>query len=297
MVTEKEILQYYSTPGRMTSAGKYSTKLKKLPNDVGKLKKIVQGLAIHEFTSKSFYGYAIPDNRKDESHIREFDKMLQSILALRNEQLSSPRKPEERLVGVCHHFAVLLVGTLRNKGIPARVRYGFGDYFEPGSYIDHSLCEYWSAKEKRWILVDPQFDSMWVRNLKIKHDVLDVPRNHFLVPGDAWRMCRSMEADPAKFGIEDFRGLWFVAGNLIKDIASLNKMEMLQWDGWGAMPRPNNQMQDKKRLKFLDELAPLSSDPNANFKRLRNVYREKSLRLYVPERVFNASRGHLETIK
>ncbi len=54
------------------------------------------------------------------------------------------------------------------------------------------------------------------------------------------------------------RGLWFVAGNLVKDVASLNKIEMLQWDTWGAMPRPNNKLQDKKQLKFFDELATLT---------------------------------------
>lgn len=41
-------------------------------------------------------------------------------------------------------------------------------------------------------------------------------------------------ADPNDFGIFDMRGLWFVWGNLVRDIAALNRMELLlPWDSWG----------------------------------------------------------------
>ena len=36
----------------------------------------------------------------------------------------------------------------------------------------------------------------------------------------------------AKYGIFDLRGLWFVAGNVMRDFAALNNMEMLPWDVW-----------------------------------------------------------------
>jgi hypothetical protein len=282
----------------MTTSGKYAAILRKLPNDVPELTRIVQGLAIHEFVASSFYGVHIPDNRKDESHIRQFQQMLDSIRAQDNEQLTIARPPEKRLVGVCHHFALLLVAMLRAKHIPSRVRYGFGDYFNPGFFEDHSLCEYWNMNEKRWTLVDPQFDQVWQKELHIKHNVFDVPRTHFLVAGDAWAKSRAGEADPSKFGIfqGNMRGLWFIAGNLVKDVAALNKMEMLQWDAWGAMPRPNNKLQDKKKLQFFDRLATITHDPDASFKELRRLYKNKDNRLYVPKRVFNAMRRHLEWI-
>ncbi|MDA4129647.1 MAG: transglutaminase-like domain-containing protein [Thaumarchaeota archaeon] len=297
--SRKQILDYYKSPGLMTSPGKYAKELRKLPRDVGELAKIVQGLGIHQFVAEPFYGVPISEERlENESHIRRLDGLLGGILALKDQPLSIPRKPEQRLAGVCHHFAVLLVGMLRARGVPARSRYGFGDYFNPGFYEDHSLCEYWNAKEKRWVLVDPQFDQYWQKN--VKHDVLDVPRDHFLVAGEPWIRCRKEELDPSKFGIfnGNLRGLWFVAGSIVKDLAALNKMELLQWDAWGARaPRPNNRMQDKKRLRFFDELAKLiAADPDASFDKLRRLYKEKKNRLVVPDRVFNAGRGHLEYI-
>ena len=295
----KQILDFYSQPGKMTVVGKkYAAVLKKLPKDVIELTRIVQGLAIHEYVASPFYGVDIPDNRRDESHIRHSKQMLDGIFAIDDQPLTAARAPEKRLVGVCHHFSVLLVALLRAKKIPARVRYGFRDYFNPGFFEDHSLCEYWNVKEKRWVFVDPQFDKVWQKELHIKHDVFDVPRNHFLVASDAWTKCREGKADPLKFGIfkGDMRGLWFVAGNLVKDAAALNKMEMLQWDAWGVMPRPNNKMQDKKKLKFFDQLAALTHEPDASFKEIRKLYADKGNRLHVPERVFNAMRRHLEKI-
>jgi hypothetical protein len=269
-----------------------------LPSDIKELTHIVQGLAIHEFVASPFYGITLPDERREESNIRESSQMLESIFSLDDKPLTTSRPPEKRLVGVCHHFSVLLVALLRAKNIPARVRYGFGAYFNPGFFEDHSLCEYWDNKKERWVLADPQFDKVWQKELHIKHDVFDVPRDHFITASDAWIKCREGKADPSKFGTinGDMHGLWFIAGNLIKDVASLNKMEMLQWDAWSGMPRPNNKMQDKKRLKFFDELADITQDPDTSFEKIQKAYKDKSNPIFVPDRVFNAMKRHLEKI-
>src|SRR2546425_155790 len=83
----------------------------------------------------------------------------------------------------------------------------------------------WHGADARWVLVDPQFDEVWRAAAKIDHDALDVPRDRFLIAGDAWTRYRAGEADASKFGIivGDLRGLWFIAGNLVRDVAALNK--------------------------------------------------------------------------
>jgi hypothetical protein len=98
--------------------------------------------------------------------------------------------------------------------------------------------------------------------LKLDFDPLDVPADRFVIAGDAWAQCRAGQADPSKFGIfkGDLRGLWFIAGNLVHDVAALNKMEMLQWDVWGAMPPPNVPLRDDQ-LAFFDRLAALTRAP------------------------------------
>lgn len=299
-MTNKKILAYYASPGRMTGlTAEQQNLLSDLPNTVPELVAVVQGLAIHQYVAERLYGVSLAPERIDrESNIRELGQLFDAIIAPSDQPLTTPRQPEQRLVGVCHHFAVLLTGILRAKGIPARCRYGFGNYFNPGFYEDHSLCEYWNAKEERWILVDPQFDAVWRKELHIQHNVLDVPRDHFLTASDAWQKCRSGELDASKFGIfnGDLRGLWFIAGNIIKDIAALNKVEMLQWDAWTGMPRPNNTMQDKKRLSHFDELARAAQDPDAHFDQLQQIYADSAMHVKVPARVFNAMRRHLEWV-
>src|SRR5438309_7991782 len=156
----------------MTSGGKYAAALQKLPSDPAALVAVVQGLTVHEYVASDFYGFAVPEKRKGESHIRSAEKMLDRIFALDSRPLVVPRETEDRLVGVCHHFVVLLTAMLHAKGVPARARYGFGAYFNTGFFEDHSICEYWNAAESRWALVDPQFDEVWRARLGIRHDIL-----------------------------------------------------------------------------------------------------------------------------
>ena len=55
-------------------------------------------------------------------------------------------------------------------------------------------------------------------------------------------------------------GLWFVAGNLIRDVAALNNREMLPWDIWGGMRRQDSELD----LAFFDRLAIVSREPDAH---------------------------------
>jgi hypothetical protein len=89
-------------------------------------------------------------------------------------------------------------------------------------------------------------------------------------------------------------GLWFIAGNLIRDVAGLNKMEMLPWDVWGAMPNPDETLQTDQ-LAFFDRLAALTHTPDTSFEELRSLY-EGDDRLRVPATVFNAVLNRPEVV-
>src|SRR5438876_10802563 len=86
---------------------------------------------------------------------------------------------------------------------------------------------------------------------------LDVPRTQFLVAGDAWQRCRSGREDPERFGILDLRGLWFVRGNVVRDLAARAKRELLPWDGWGLMLERDPQS-DPAELALLDRVAEVT---------------------------------------
>ena len=128
--------------------------------------------------------------------------------------------------------------------------------------------------------------------MKTDFDPLDVPHDRFLIAGDAWVRCRSGAADPAAFGIRDLHGLWFVAGDLLRDLAALGKTEMLPWDVWGVMPSPNEPMQTEA-LALFDRIAAVTRAPDASAE-LRTLYEDERLR--VPPTVFNAERGRQEAV-
>jgi hypothetical protein len=219
--------------------------------------------------------------------------MFNRIIALDNAPLTVSRPPERRLLGVCGHFVVLLVAMLPAKGIPARSRSGFVPYFNPGFFEDHVVCEYWDSTEARWMTADPQLDEIWRTRLGIGE--VDLPRDWFLNAADAWTGCRSGGVDPEKFGtVGGLRGQWFIAANLIHELADLNKMERLRWDVWGAMPNLNESLSDDK-LTFFDRLAVLNQSPDGSFEELRTLY-ERDDRVHAPERVFNAVLNETETI-
>ncbi len=122
----------------------------------------------------------------------------------------------------------------------------------------------------------------------------------FVIAGDAWQMCRSGRADPARFGLTFINesGLWFIAQNLLRDLASLNRMEMLPWDVWGSMREPEVPLSDDD-LSLYDQAAALTMGGDAKFPELREIY-ESDDRVRVPEvdfqRVTQSSRTRFQLI-
>ena len=274
-------LDFYRQPVDLSATGTYARLFDGLPRDIGALAGIVQGLLIHEHMTEA-YGVKLPPARHAEAHVRPVEAMLERIVASDPRPLSTARPADGRYVCVCRSFTLLMVAMLRGQNVPARARCGFGGYFEKGKFCDHWVAEYWNDAEKRWVMVDAQVDDRQRGMFGVTIDTTDVPRDQFLVAGDAWRLCRSGKLDAKNFGILDMWGLWFIASNVVRDVAALNNREMLPWDVWGAMTRADSQLD----LALFDRLAELTHDPDLHFAELRAIYKDE--RISVPKTVFNA---------
>jgi len=250
-----DALAYFATPGPLTDLATYAARVRALPDALPDLCRVVQGLVVHPFLSH-LYGLAPATLRHDELEMRAASEMVDRALVLDSRPLAEPRPPERRIVGNCRHFSVLLCAFLRARGVPARARCGFSAFFEPSRFVDHWVCEVWDEARKAWFLVDAQLDAPQREAFRILFDPLDVPRAQFLVAGDAWQRCRSGRADPQHFGILDLAGLWFVRGNLVRDLAARAKRELLPWDGWGLMA--TREESDAAELALLDRVAELT---------------------------------------
>jgi transglutaminase superfamily protein len=274
-------LDTYRTPVAMSDAGRQARLFDGLPHDVGGLAQVVQGLMVHEHIAPA-YGLTLSPEQHAQAHLRSVEKILETITAQDRKPLPVARPASERVVGVCRHFTLLHVAMLRAQGVAARARCGFGAYFVERMFIDHWVTEYWNEAQKRWVLVDAQLDGRQRELFKIGFDPLDVPRDQFLVAGQAWELCRAGKADPDSFAILDMHGLWLIAGNVIRDVAALNNHEMLPWDVWGAMTRNDAELD----LPLIDRLAELSHAPDEHPAELQAAYEDQ--RIAVPGTVFNA---------
>jgi len=262
-------LDYFTQHGPMSDPGAYAALYANLPTSIPELVKLVQGVTIHVFWTER-YGFKAPPERMNELQLRSMEKRLARTLELDPSPLTEPRPVEKKLLGNCRDHSLLLASILRHQGVPARARCGFGAYFMPDHFEDHWVTEYWNQEQSRWIFVDAQLDELQRAVLKIPFDPLDVPRDQFIVGGKAWQMCRSGEQDPGKFGIFNMNGLGFVRGDFVRDVASLNKMELLPWDCWGVIL--NEQLDDPADLAVLDEVAALTAGDVPDFEMVRSRY-------------------------
>jgi hypothetical protein len=288
--------EYYKGDAPMSTAGAHAAELRALPNDLAKQCEIVQGVLVHRDMAPWLYDLKLTEAQRDDGHTRPLAKMLDRIHALDDRPLTIARDPAHRMPTVCRHFSLMLSGILRAHGIPTRARCGFGAYFNAGKFEDHWVCEYWNAKQSRWILVDAQLDAIQRKALNIKFNPLEVPRDAFIIAGDAWQQCRSGRADPKNFGLTPINesGMWFIAGNVVRDFASLNRAEALPWDVWGMMEMGDASLTDERKA-LLDRVASLTLAGDEAFPEIRNLY-ESDERLRMPPVVFNALRNAPESI-
>ena len=293
--SQQQVLSYYTQPGELTSPGRFAPSFADLPRDVAGLTRVLHGLIIHEHIAPN-YGVTLTPERRNSVHIRSTERILERLFAEDGRSLTVARTPERRLAGNCRHFSLLLTAMLRAQGTPARARCGFGAYFGSGNFEDHWVGEYWNSSEQQWVLVDAQIDNLQRGMFQPDFDLLNVPRHQFVTAGDAWRACRSGSSDPARYGLTPINetGLWWIAGNLLRDAAALNNMEMLPWDVWGLMPGPPDALSEEE-LSLLDQVAELTVAPDRSFASLRTLYASDP-RLHVPGHVRNAVLGRIEAV-
>ena len=199
--------------------------------------------------------------RQGERNLRPAARILGALLALNPVPVGAGRPPGQRVVGTCRHFALLSCAFLRYRGISARVRCGFATYFQSGQGLDHWITEYQNG-DGRWVRIDSEI---------LGGTVLDHPEDlrpgEFLSGGEAWAAFRRGEIDAARFGVYG-TGNWGPAeirGNAVKDLAALNKVEMLPWDEWGRMTAAYRGETGEDYDELLDEIATVcaADDPAA----------------------------------
>jgi hypothetical protein len=278
-MAEDDPLEYYASPGPMTDLAPVADALDGTPTDPTAITTMVQGLLRHPFLT-GLYGVDMPADHTEDVQIRGAAAMVERLLELDDRPLTEPREPDARFYGNCRHFSTLTTALLRRAGIPARARCGFGGAFQAGKWVDHWVVEHWHGG--RWVRLDAQIDTTQRAAMGIEFDPADLPSGAFLDAGTAWLRCRAGIDDPETFGILDMWGAWFIRGNLARDLAALNKVEMLPWDDWGELA---TDQPPTRGDQYVDEVAELAT--SGDLVAIRHRY-QNDPGLTVPTRVVAA---------
>ena len=262
-------LSFYLKQSPISSAGKYEYLFHDLPENLSELCLLIQKLLLHQFwiLEKKHYGISASELRKSgrdlnhEINLRSVEEILEYLLSLDEDPLTGERGPEVRAVGNCRDYATLLVSILRYQGIPARVRSGVARYFSKTGFLeDHFICEFWNASEQRWQRVDPQIDQIQKDALELNMDMTDLPADQFLNAGESYFELKSGKVEPKNIGVMEFLGWRYARYKLVSDLASINKLEILAWEGWGICKRINQEQLTASDQKLLEDTADILKD-------------------------------------
>ncbi len=274
MTQNFDFLSFYASQGVMTDPGPYASLFDALPTELNSLTSVVQGLLVHPFTT-GLYDVELTKIQKKEVNIRPVREMLRLMESLDDRPLTVPRPANERVVGNCRDHAVLFCAMLRHQGVPARVRVGFATYFGSDMHFDHWVTECWNTSLNRWVLIDPQIDEIQRKANHITFDTTDMSSEQFITAGLAWQQIRLGKAKSGMFGHNrHLRGVGYVRGSLVQELASLNKVEVLPWDLWWDLASRSEDLINSEDRDLLDRLADLTLEPDQKFAELRSAYED-----------------------
>ena len=269
------ISEFYKRQSPFSDPGKYAHLFEALPDDLPALASVVQGLIIPPYhLPLKLHNLRLEDIELAPYGYRSIESLIAKLLSICDLPLTQARPPRLRLGVNCRNFATLLVSILRHKGVPARERIGFAGYLGGAIHYEHRITEYWGKAQNRWRLVDAFVDPIRRQASGIRFNTLDImPDDPFYLAAEVWLKARQNNVDPDQFGdSETDIGLPPIRYALMHDFDALNKFEVLGNDTWGELIDKPEADLTADDLQFLDEVARLTSDPDANFGQLISLH-------------------------
>jgi hypothetical protein len=255
-IADTSLLNFYLQTSSFTDPGAYTYLYENLPDSLPELCHLIKSQFIHPHAELPKFRDQIPEERWNESLKYPTVKLvLEGLLSHDPRGLVADRKPEDRLVLGCRHYAILLASVLKHRGIPARVRYGHATYLIPGFHASHVVCEVWNEYDKRWMLVDPGTG------------LIDFSREKFDFSHDAWLELQNGDIDPNMYGSPGKgAGMISILSKISLDLASLLGTEytIYQYAPVMEYALQNNNQLTSEHIETLNRICelmkPLDSD-------------------------------------
>lgn len=292
-----EILNFYLQTSIYTNYYPFKDYYRRLPSNIEELSRLLHHQVIHRSQLIRSYlnqprnyennveinkikkQYPWYKNRCDDDILLTAPAITAELFRQDSRGFTMGREIKDKVVITCRYVAILLASILKAKGIPARCRSGYTDYFlnERGKvFYDHWIVQYYSAEEKRWINVDPDGD------YKVDFNQYDFPNKEFKWISEVWLNVRTGKDDCKRYihgwCYNDLNNLAYA---LFFDFHSLmnDEISYLFFPTMFDKKEEFNNLNEEE-LGKLDQLATLMLDPDKNFDELRYLFRnDKWLRI------------------
>jgi len=262
-----DLLEFYRQYSSFTDPGDYAYLYENLPGSLPALCSLIKSLFIHPQAELPQYREQIPKERWNEAiNYPTVQSILKGLMAHDSRGLVKDRKPEDRLVLGCREYAILLASIMKYRGIPARVRAGHAAYLHPEYHLNHTICEVWHEKDKRWMLVDPGMD------------MIDFRGEKFDFSNELWLKMQKGEIDPGLYGIPGrHTGLVSIVGKIPWDLASILGTEYpIYQHGFPPILEyafKNDNQLTVEHMKTLNRISELMKSIDVeNLLKLREIY-------------------------
>jgi hypothetical protein len=233
----------------------YRRRLGELPAEPAAIADGLEQFVIHHAVARQI-GITLPPYAEEDRGLRRVSLLLAEAIRRDDRPLSEHRAISNYLFVTCRDFAMLAVSTLRERGIPARLRAGFAGYFNAGVWEDHYLCEHGAGGA--WAFLDAQLGPLSRSGFRISFDIADVPSSGFRTAASTWRAVRTGELNAASCGLPQIgiAGEWWVASSVLRDAAALAGIECLPWDDWSlAVSFRSTRSVTEDQARAIDTLA------------------------------------------
>lgn len=295
----KDILDFYLCTSMYTNFFPFEDYYKSLPDDIEELSRLLCHQVIHrgelarsfndvankarnetkEEMEKIKNEYPWYRNRCDDDILLTAPAITAELFRQDSRGFTMGREVKNRVVITCRYVAVLLASILKAKGIPARVRSGYANYFlskREDVYYDHWITQYYNKEEMRWVNVDA--DGIY----DVEFNQWDFPKQEFEWIAEVWLSVRSgMKNHENYIHGTHLNNLETLAYALFFDFHSLmnDEISYLFKPTYFDTSREFANLTEEELAK-LDNLATLMLDPDRNFDELRYLFRnDKWLRI------------------
>lgn len=286
----KEIKNFYLKTSMYTNYIPFKKYYRSLPDNIEELAKLLSHQIIHRTELIRSYNntpsnydnivelqkikeqYPWYRNRCDDDILLTAPAITAELFRQDSRGFVMGREVKDRVVITCRYVSVLLASILKAKGIPARVRSGYANYFcnnPSNTYYDHWIVQYYNKKEKRWINIDA------THIYKVNFNQWDIPNNKFKWIAKIWLDVRQGKDNHQNYihgsNLNDLDNLAYA---LFFDFHALMNDEI----SYLFFPTAIDSKEEfnaltETNLKKLDHLATLMLEPDKNFYELKYLFR------------------------